>query len=252
VKTPLRKGIHIILPLLLGLALAQPCWAEEGDDTVVLETVKVTAQKREENVQEVPGSVSVLSGMDLEEARVMDLSRLHEISPNFYYGTTGQGTYTYLGMRGRINNSVDVDPTVTIFVDGVPYDDFYSMDGAMLFDVERVEVLRGPQSTLYGMNSIGGVVNIITRQPGDDPHASVGTEISGGPDRDMSTLVRGAVSGPVVDGVLSMGVAAVRKETRAASSGTTTTTTTPTTAAGPRAASARSGPRWRNSPPGPA
>jgi len=205
------------MALLLVLALAVPCRAADGDgdpagDDYVLETVKVTAQKREENVQEVPGAVSVLSDVALEEARVTDVGDLYTLSPNLYYSSAGQGSYSYLGIRGRTGSGVDLDPTVTVFVDGVPYDDFFTLDTAALFDVERVEVLRGPQSTLYGLNSVAGVINIVTRQPGDEPHASVGAEISDGPDRDMSTMVKASVSGPVVRDVLSLGVAAIRED----------------------------------------
>ena len=218
------KPVHrtcppVTLLLALILALVLPCRAAQADDPpdagaakedYVLETVKVTAQKREENVQEIPGSVSVLSDVTLEQSRVTKIKDLEALAPNLYFGTAGEGTHAFVSIRGRGNSQSDIDPTVTIFIDGVPYDDYYTMDSGLLFDVERVEVLRGPQSTLYGLNSIGGVINVITKQPGDEPRATVGAEISGGPDRDMSTMTKASVSGPVVQDVFSLGVAGFR------------------------------------------
>ena len=116
-------------------------------------------------MQEAPLSVGVLNDLRLEEERVSQLYDLNRLIPNLYMGSAGgSGTFTYVGIRGRINGDADVDPTVTVLVDGVPYDDFYSMGNNLLYDVERVEVLRGPQSTMYGLNSIAGVINIVTKK----------------------------------------------------------------------------------------
>ena len=184
---------------LMALAmLMAPAWAEEQGDEVLLEAVKVSAQKREENVQEIPLSVGVLSDVQLEDSRIEELTDLGKNIPNLYIGTAGgTGTYTFIGVRGRINSTLDVDPTVTVLVDGVPYDDFFSMGNNLLYDVERVEVLRGPQSTLYGLNSAAGVINVVTKEPGETNKVMVTAEGSYGPSWNGTGKMGGSVSGPI-------------------------------------------------------
>jgi iron complex outermembrane receptor protein len=95
-----------------------------------------------------------------------------------------------------------------VLVDGVPYDDFYTLSALPLFDIERVEVLRGPQSTMYGMNSEAGVINIVTRQPGKTPRFTLGGNISTGFGRaEESAGIRASLSGPVIADILSLGLA---------------------------------------------
>lgn len=198
--------------LLAFMLLAVPGRAEEKKGEYRLDAIKVSAQKREENVQEVPLSVGVVSDVLLEETRTSELNDLGRIIPNLYISTAGgAGTFSYVGIRGRINSNVDVDPTVTVLVDGVPYDDFYSMSNNLLFDVERIEVLRGPQSTLYGLNSQAGVINIVTKQPDDNKRAKLFGEVAGSPEWDGSWRVGGSLSGPLVEGTLAGGISLMSK-----------------------------------------
>jgi len=190
---------------VIGLFVVSLVWtvsllpARAGSDEIKLEPVKVTAQKREEDVQEVPISVDVVDGLKLEENRITEISDLYRVVPGLYISNAGgSSTTSYVGMRGRINSSSDVDPTVTLIVDGVPYTDAYSIGANLLYDVDRVEVLRGPQNTLYGVNSIAGVINVITRQPNETPRYRVSVEGSMGPEFDGSWVTSGSVSGPLV------------------------------------------------------
>lgn len=185
--------------LLACLALAVPAFGQEGK-THTLEPVKVSAQKREEDVQKVPQSVDVLDDVALEENRIVEFLDLQNIVPNMSFSSTGgTGTYSFIAIRGRSNCTLDVDSTVSVLVDGVPYDDLYSVANNMLLDIERVEVLRGPQSTLYGLNSEAGVINIITKEPTDTVTTKVFGEGGYWADADGSYRVGGSVSGPILE-----------------------------------------------------
>jgi iron complex outermembrane receptor protein len=126
-----------------------------------LDTVTVTAQKREENLQKVPGSITALTEGQVEDAGLEKTEDIAAYTPNLHIVEFGPvGYYT---MRGITNTSLG-DPSVGLYVDGIPYSDVFAYDTS-LAEVERIEVLRGPQGTLYGKNSQAGVINIITKKP---------------------------------------------------------------------------------------
>lgn len=207
------KGLSLVLIFALFLSSAARADDQEKKQGLVLQPVTVTAQKREENVQEVPVSVGVLDSVTLEEQRITEFLDLSGVTPNLYMAGIGSPTdYAFVGIRGRINSGVDLDPTVTVMVDGVPLSDFYTMAANLLFDIERVEVLRGPQSTMYGLNSTAGVINIVTKKPGDSLHYGFSSEGSAGPDFDGSYTLNGSLSGPLVEETLSAGVAFMSKK----------------------------------------
>lgn len=126
-----------------------------------LDEVVVTAQKSEEAAQRVPFSISTLSAKQVQEYKVWNLKELTGIIPNLNSGNPGDER-NVTGIRGVVTTSYD--PAVTTYIDGVNQ---FSLDTYIpqIFDVERVEVLRGPQGTLYGRNAMGGVINVITKQP---------------------------------------------------------------------------------------
>ncbi|MDR6942657.1 TonB-dependent receptor [Mucilaginibacter pocheonensis] len=126
-----------------------------------LDEVTVTAQKYEEDAQRVPSSISTLSAKQVRDYRLSDLKDLTAIAPNLNSAGPGDNR-TVSGIRGIVTTSYD--PAVATYVDGVNQ---YGLDTYIpqLLDVERIEVLRGPQGTLYGRNATGGVINIITKQP---------------------------------------------------------------------------------------
>lgn len=129
-----------------------------------LETVTVTAQKREEIIQEVPLSITSLSYEAVKESRIQNVNDLAAVSPNLYAGDPGDRR-TVTSIRGIVSTSYD--PAVAVYIDGVNQ---FNLDTyiTQLFDIERIEVLRGPQGTLYGRNAMGGVINIITREPKEE------------------------------------------------------------------------------------
>lgn len=126
-----------------------------------LDEVIVTAEKREEEVQRIPVSISVLSARQVAEYRLWDAKDLTAIVPNLYAADPGDKR-NVTSLRGIATTSYD--PAVATYVDGVNQFGLDTYIG-QLFDVERIEVLRGPQGTLYGRNAMAGVINIITRKP---------------------------------------------------------------------------------------
>jgi iron complex outermembrane receptor protein len=132
-----------------------------ADATTQLDDVVVTAEKNEEALQKIPVSITSLSSKQVNEFRLWNSKELTAIVPNMYSNNSGDER-NVTSMRGITTTSYD--PAVTTYIDGVNQ---FSLDTyiATLFDVERIEILRGPQGTLYGRNAMGGVINIITKQP---------------------------------------------------------------------------------------
>jgi iron complex outermembrane receptor protein len=136
-------------------------------DSQGLEEVIVTAQKRDERLQDVPIAVSAFTSEQLQARGINNVYELGSLAPNVQISTaTGNNTGMQISIRGgvQINPALYWDPTVGIYVDGV----YMAKNLGSVFDVldlERVEVLRGPQGTLYGRNTLAGAVNFVTRRP---------------------------------------------------------------------------------------
>jgi iron complex outermembrane receptor protein len=132
---------------------------EESINT--LDEIIVTAQKKEELIQKIPSSITALNAKQVNAFNLWNTKEITGIIPNLYSADPGDGR-DVTSVRGIATSSYD--PTVTTYIDGVNQ---FSLDTYIptLFDIERIEVLRGPQGTLYGRNAMGGVINIITKQP---------------------------------------------------------------------------------------
>ncbi len=152
----------------VALGAAAPAYAQEdasaADEVRELETITVTAQRREENLQDVPLSVTAATGEALAARNISDLSRLDIITPGFTYGRSGIDSRP--AMRGVRTENIGVngDTTIGYFIDGI-YQSRAAQATAPFVDVARVEVQRGPQGTLYGRNTFGGNVSVITNSP---------------------------------------------------------------------------------------
>ena len=153
----------LAVALLPGTALAQATAPTAEDDSGVAEIV-VTAQRREENLQDVPISVSAFGAKQIAEKGLTDVSRLEGLVPGFTFGRSGVDARP--AIRGVRTESVDVnaDTTIGFFIDGI-YQSRSSQATLGFVDLERVEVQRGPQGTLYGRNTFGGNISIVTAQP---------------------------------------------------------------------------------------
>ena len=154
------------ITIAVAAVLAAPfCALAQSNDSIPitkqLEEVTVTAQKQEENPQKIPVAVSHISEEEIRQARIWQARDIGGVFPNFYASHSGDGR-NVMGIRGITTTSYD--PAVAVYVDGVIQFGLDTYSNGLL-DVERIEVLRGPQGTLYGRNAMGGVINIITKKP---------------------------------------------------------------------------------------
>jgi iron complex outermembrane receptor protein len=136
------------------------------EPTATLESIVVTAQKREENLQSVPVAVSVFTGQTLQELHYENLINLNGIAPGVSIRAGAGGNLAALmSMRGVFGSGTFAsDPGISYYIDGV-YLSEPNGAGVDLADIERIEILRGPQGTLFGRNALGGALNVITREP---------------------------------------------------------------------------------------
>ncbi|MFL6664752.1 MAG: TonB-dependent receptor, partial [Rhizobacter sp.] len=144
-----------------------PADAASAPRSVTLDTVLVTSQKRTEDVKKVPLSVSVISGETVQQNHITDFTDLTRAVPNLSYSTQAGAGLATLEIRGVSSQAGSA--TVSIYLDDVSLTtrNIYSQGTAepRFFDIDRVEVLRGPQGTLYGASSLGGTIKFISRQP---------------------------------------------------------------------------------------
>jgi iron complex outermembrane receptor protein len=174
-NSPIRAAVHATVVAALSCPFAAsaqeqtapaPQAAAEPQPTVVgLEEVVITAQKRQQSLQDVPLSVSAFSGDMLKEGRMADIRGIVDFTPGFS-GKTEDGFTDALSMRGIATNDFGIggDPSVAMFVDGIWSGRTGGVMTAM-YDVERAEVVNGPLGTLFGRNSIAGAVSVITAKP---------------------------------------------------------------------------------------
>lgn len=164
-----------------------------------LEKITVTAQKKKENAQDLPMSASIFSDMVLEDTGIEDMSDLVLFTPNVFLKESS--AENELVIRGISSFNTSIYSPAGVYVDGVNLPLHY-MYNTELFDIERVEVLRGPQGTLYGRNCESGVLNIITKQPDNELEGKALLEYG-----NYNSWRYGAnISGPIVENQLFLGV----------------------------------------------
>ena len=183
------RGAVCAILLAVVLPNAAPVMAAE------IEEVVVTAQKREESLTDVPMSIQAATGEQLEELGVTDTFELYKVATGFSANVTRNGTpiYTIRGI-GFQENSLATSPTVSVYLDEAPLQ-FSPMNKGASLDVQRVEVLKGPQGTLFGQNSTGGAVNFIANKPTSEFEAGVNASFG----RFAAADLDGFVSGPIND-----------------------------------------------------
>ena len=166
--------------------------------TAEIDEIVVTANKREQSLQDVPVSVSVTSGETIQRAAIVDILDLQTSVPSLRVNQLQSSAQTNFTIRGYGNgaNNPGIEPAVGVYIDGVPR----SRSASALADlptVERVEVLSGPQSTLFGKNASAGVISISTLLPED----SVGGSIEATAGNYGARIIKGTITGPISDNV---------------------------------------------------
>ncbi|MFZ9873090.1 MAG: TonB-dependent receptor [Steroidobacteraceae bacterium] len=181
-------GLAVSLTLLTGTAVAQN---SEG-----LEEIVVTATKREQTLQDVPVAVSVTSVETINKASIQDVTDLASIIPSLRVTTLQTSTNTNFIIRGFGNgaNNPGIEPSVGVFIDGVYRSRSAGAIGDLV-DVSRVEVLRGPQSTLFGQNASAGVISVITQKPQFETSGLVEATLGNYNQR----IIKGKVTAPLTD-----------------------------------------------------
>ena len=165
------KNLAIIMSAVPIAAISVDQAAAQGASNSAFEEIVVTAQRREQSIYDVPVAISAFSPETIERQGITDLVDLGKFVPNlnvtgFSAGHTSSANPFIRGI-GLQDHLITTEPGVGVYVDGI-YLGRQVGQNWNLTNIERVEVLRGPQGTLYGRNSIGGAINIITRKPGDE------------------------------------------------------------------------------------
>ena len=192
-----KRMLSVLVGFLMVGGAAQSN-AEDGAQTLVLEEIVVTARKRAENLQETPVSVLAFSEASLEKQNVTNLAELSAKLPNVFLGGgagfgSANANFSIRGM-GTVRNAINQEYATALYID----DAYISRsDGALLdiLDIESIEVLRGPQGTLFGRNATSGAVRYLTNKPSEEFEGRVKATFGS----DSRTDVQGAVNIPVSD-----------------------------------------------------
>lgn len=180
-------------------AASFPAFAQPTDDAA-RNVVIVTANKRAENIQEVPVAVTAIGGEALQDLGVTDVLDLNALAPSLQVKTDDNAANPKVFIRGIGLNDFNPNTAsaVAIYTDGVYIGSPLAQMG-QFFDLERVEVLRGPQGTLYGRNTTGGAINVISRKPSDEFEANAYVEYGSF----NSLTTEAGIGGPIAPGVLN-------------------------------------------------
>ena len=201
-QTALLATAALVVPQV-ALAQTNPGPVEPADETG-RDVVIVTATKREESVQTVPSSIAVVGADELEMRNIAGVDQLAAAVPGFVYRGGFNPTNTSLSIRGisTLSYSRSIEPSVGTVIDGV----VIGLQGPNLFnfnDVSRVEVLRGPQGTLFGINASAGILNIATEDPSSQFSAKLGASYATHNQLDLYGALSGPIAGDMLKGRVS-------------------------------------------------
>lgn len=175
----------------LAVAVPQAAFSQSS----ALEEVIVTAERRAQDAQDVPIALTIIGGGEISPAGISSISDVALKTPNLTYTQFNIGEpQLFLRGLGTTIDSAGADPTVSVFIDDV-YVGRSAGATSDLYDLERIEVLRGPQGTLYGRNVTGGAISIVTKRPSEEFEAKVGVTVG----NYGLTIFRGLIDGPIGD-----------------------------------------------------
>jgi iron complex outermembrane recepter protein len=194
-RVPLRQGVALVLAIS-GAFAAGSSWAQQAANPPVLTEIIVTAQKREQNIQDVPISVIALSAQQLKDGGVTDIKNLQALTPGLTVTSTTSENVTTARIRGigTVGDNPGLESSVGVVIDGV-YRPRNGVGFGDLGEIEQIEVLEGPQGELFGKNNDAGVINIVTKRPSTT--FGVTAEATGGNYNDRE--VNASVTGPIGD-----------------------------------------------------
>ncbi|MCY3839837.1 MAG: TonB-dependent receptor plug domain-containing protein [Gammaproteobacteria bacterium] len=195
-----QDGLLFFVGTFIAFGGVNQLHGEESEDDDQIEVIVVTAERRAENINEVPLTISAFDSSAIEELGIVDEQDLEALTPGLQFGyseeQTGQGT-VIRGIGTRVAGANHMDMGVATYVDGV-YSRTATGVAPNLFDVERVEVARGPQGTLNGKNSIAGSISYITRKPSAEWDAQVLGEFTDQATQRYNVAFGGKLFGPLM------------------------------------------------------
>jgi iron complex outermembrane recepter protein len=190
-----RQALALV-SAICGVIVASPSWAEETANVPTLTEIIVTAQKRQQNIQDVPISVIALSAQQLKDGGVSDIKNLQALTPGLTVTSTTSENVTTARIRGigTVGDNPGLESSVGVVIDGV-YRPRNGVGFGDLGEIEQIEILEGPQGELFGKNNDAGVINIVTKRPSTT--FGVTAEATGGNyrDRELSASVTGPIGG---------------------------------------------------------
>ncbi|BBO89549.1 TonB-dependent receptor plug domain-containing protein [Desulfosarcina ovata] len=193
-------GIYWLLCIVSGMIWATPDFAQDDQSELIqLETITVSGEKQEEEVQRIPSAITVFTETVIEDAGIDEIGEVINRVPNMTFGETFLGGETIF--RGIRPSQFTYKNPVIIYIDGIPHDHVYSFD-ADLNNIERVEVFRGSQGALYGKNAIGGIINVVSKRPNNLVDAKVTAEYA----ENETYKVKAYADGPIVQDRLFLGL----------------------------------------------
>lgn len=202
----LSSTAAIALLYALPASAQAPDTAGEQEEAAVFDKIVVTSRKRAETLQDVPLTVTAFSAGAIEDAGIESLEDISQFSPGLFFSNQGnqRGGRSESVIRFRGMDINDVSPTkqlASVFVDGVYVSG--GLASLSLESVERVEVIKGPQSAYFGRSTFGGAVNFITRRPSDTPLAQLKATIAEGDELELTGTVEGPLAGDMLTGRLT-------------------------------------------------
>src|SRR5689334_2193919 len=182
---PLARTVSLLLsPLVVAPAFAQQTGLEE---------IVVTARMRTENYAEAPAAIKAFTALEIDSAGINKVHDFIQLTPNMTVVQTQNPGNSFITIRG-VSQARNSDMPVAVVVDGVLMTNPAQFNQE-LFDIQQIEVLKGPQGALYGRNAIGGAVNIVTKPASDEFEARLRVGADSGPGYEA----QGAISGPLSD-----------------------------------------------------
>jgi len=189
----------MVLCITASMFLLQNIYAQETQE---LKSITVTAQKAEQNSQDVPISISIFDEYLIEDTKIESVKDIAQYTPNFMIPIEGSPV-----IRGLFSSGTTLSTSAAMFIDGIPILHGVGFDEELM-DIERIEVLKGPQGTLYGKNTQSGAVSIITKQPDNETRGKAEVEIGEDNKREISL----SASGPIVQDKFYVGISAKHYE----------------------------------------